>query len=83
MTSVSWEIPGKHQSRRCCENCNCKNFEGYANLLHTGDTKEADNPTDNIICQDILINVIFCCESELWRLRFGVNWHRFLPGPGQ
>ena len=42
------------------------------NLLHTGDTKEVDNPIDNIICQDILINVIFGCES-LWRLRFGVN----------
>ena len=33
-------------------------FEGYyTNLLHTGDTKEADNPIDNI-----LINVIFGCE---------------------
>ena len=38
-------------------------FEGYyANLLHTGDTKDADNPTDNITCQDILINVISGCE---------------------
>ena len=32
---------------------------------------EADNLIDNIICQDILINVIFGCESELWRLQFG------------
>ena len=41
--------------------------------FHTGDTKEADNPTDNnfIMCQDILINVIFGCESELWRHWFG------------
>ena len=38
-------------------------FEGYyANLLHTGDTKEADDLIDNIMCQDILINVIFGCE---------------------
>ena len=39
-------------------------FEGYyANLLHTGDTKEADNLIDNIImCQEILINVIFGYE---------------------
>ena len=29
-----------------------KFFEGYyANLLHSGDTKEADNPIDNIICR--------------------------------
>ena len=34
---------------------------------------EADNPTDNIMYQDILINVIFGCESELWRLRFGIE----------
>ena len=46
-------------------------FGYYANLFHTGDTKEADNPIDNIMCQDILINVIFDCESELWRLRSG------------
>ena len=32
------------------------------NLRHTGDTKEADNPIDNVMCQDILINVIFGCE---------------------
>ena len=31
--------------------------------IHTGDTMEADNPIDNIMCQDILINVIFDCES--------------------
>ena len=37
----------------------------YANLLHTGDTKDADNLVANIICQDILINVILDCESEL------------------
>ena len=36
-------------------------------------SKEADNPINKIMCQDILINVIFGCESELWRLRFGVN----------
>ena len=35
----------------------------YANLFHTGDTKEANNSIDNIMCQDILINVIFGCES--------------------
>ena len=31
-----------------------KKFERsyYANLPHTVDTKEADNPTDNIMCQD-------------------------------
>ena len=47
-------------------------FEGYcANVLHIGDTTEADNPMDNITCQDILINVIVGCESEMWRLRFG------------
>ena len=23
----------------------------YTNLLHTGDTKEADNSTDNIMCK--------------------------------
>ena len=44
-------------------------LEGYyTNLLHTGDTKEADSLIDNIMYQDILINVIFSCESELWRL---------------
>ena len=49
-------------------------LEGYyTSLLHTGDTKEADNPVDNIIYKDILINVIFGCGSELWRLRFGGN----------
>ena len=33
-------------------------FKGYyANLLHTGDTMEADKPIDNIMCQDILINI--------------------------
>ena len=38
-------------------------FEGYyANLLYTGDTKEADNLNNNIMCKDILINVIFGCE---------------------
>ena len=39
-------------------------FEGYfANLLYfTGDTKEADNPIDNVMCQDILFNAIFGCE---------------------
>ena len=42
--------------------------EYYANLLHTGDTTEANNPVDNIMCQDILIDVMFGCESELWRL---------------
>ena len=42
-----------------------------ANLL--GDTKEADNPNNNIICKNILINVIFGCESIFWRLRSGVN----------
>ena len=32
-------------------------MDGYcANLLHTGDTKEADNPIDNIIYKEILIN---------------------------
>ena len=86
MTSTSWGIQGKHQSKdggRSCENrSRSKIFEGYyAPLLHTGDTNEADNP----MCQDILINVIFGCESELWRLQFGMNqeWHRFLPVPGQ
>ena len=35
----------------------------------------------NIMCQDILINVIDGSESERWKLRFGVNQerHRFLP----
>ena len=52
MTSVSSGIPGKHQSK----------YGGYsANLLHTGDTtKDTNNP-----CKDILINVIFGCETEL------------------
>ena len=56
MTSVSWGIPGKQQSKEgtSCENCSLKCFEGYyTNLLHTGDTKGAD------------INVIFGCESKL------------------
>ena len=40
-----------------------KIFEGYyADLLHTGDSEEADKPIDNIVCQDILIN-IFDCDS--------------------
>ena len=43
----------------------------YTKLLHTGDTKEADKLIDNIMCQDILINVIFGCESELWKLWLG------------
>ena len=64
--SVSWEIPGKHQSKdggRSCLNCSLTMFEGYyANLFHTGRTKEADNPIDNIMCQEILVNVIFGCE---------------------
>ena len=34
------------------------------------------------MCQDILNNVKFGCESELWGLRFG-EWHIFLPMPGQ
>ena len=34
----------------------------YANSLRTGDTKETDNPIDNIMCRDILINVIFGCK---------------------
>ena len=41
--------------------------------IYTGETNEADNPTDNIMCQDILINVILGCENEPWRLQFGVN----------
>ena len=58
-----------------------KVFEGYYdNLLRTGDIKEIDNPTDNIMCQDILINVIFGYESGLWRLRFGER-HICLPVP--
>ena len=73
MTSVSWGIPGKHQSKdggRSCENRSSTIFEGYyTNLLNSGDTKEADNPIDNVMCQDIVINVIFGCESELWRLQ--------------
>ena len=31
------------------------------------------NPIDNISCQHILINVVFGWESELLRLRFGMN----------
>ena len=42
-----------------------KFFEGYADLLHTGDIKEADNLINNIMCQNILINAIFDCESKL------------------
>ena len=34
---------------------------------------EADNLIDNIMCQHILIDVIFGCESELSRIGFGVN----------
>ena len=34
---------------------------------NSGDTKEADNPIDNVMCQDIMINVIFGCERELSR----------------
>ena len=50
-------------------------FEGhYANLLHTGDTKEADNRIDNIMCQDI--DIIFDYKSELSRFRFEVNQER-------
>ena len=42
-------------------------FEGYyANLFRTGDIMEADNPTDTIICRDILITVIFGCEASIW-----------------
>ena len=37
----------------------------YANLLHTGDT-ETDNPIDNTICKNILINVVFGCGSAQW-----------------
>ena len=45
------------------ENCSPTMFEGYyASLLHTSDTKEADNPIDNIMCQGILDNVMFGCE---------------------
>ena len=41
-----------------------KKFLGYyTNLLHTGDTKEADNPINNT-CQSFLIDVIFGCESN-------------------
>ena len=46
-----------------------KVFEGcYVNLLYIADTddiNEADNLTENVMCQDILINVLFGCESEL------------------
>ena len=39
------------------------------------------------MCQDILINVIFGCESELWKLQFGVNRERHtfvsVSGPAQ
>ena len=46
MTSVSSGIPGKRQSKyggRSCESSII--FKGYsANLLHTGDTKDTDNP---------------------------------------
>ena len=63
MTSVYWRIRGKHQNKdggRSSKNRSLTVFEGYyANLLHTGDTKEADNPTDNVMCQDILINDIW------------------------
>ena len=56
----------------------------YDNLLQPGDTKEADNPIDNIMCQDILNNVILGCESELWTLRFGIgNGIDFCPWPCQ
>ena len=63
-TSVSWGIPTIHQSKnggRSCENRSPTMFEGYY-VLHTGDTKEADSPIDNTMCEDILINVIFGCE---------------------
>ena len=41
--------------------------------------------TDNVMCQDILINVIFGCE---WRLRFliengSIDFCPCQPGPGQ
>ena len=53
MTSVSWGILGNIKAKMTDEVARIaiKNFfEGYyANLLHTGDTKEADNPIDNII----------------------------------
>ena len=41
----------------------------------TTNTKEADNPIDNIMCQDILINVIFDCEfggSDLGCIENGI-----------
>ena len=37
-------------------------------LFYIGDTREADNPIDNIICQDILINVIFGFECGSFNL---------------
>ena len=55
------------------ENRSFKKFEVYYASLLTSYTEEADDPIDIIMCQDILINVIFGCESELWRLIFGVN----------
>ena len=30
------------------------------------------------MCQDVLFNVIFGCESELWKLQFGVNWEQHI-----
>ena len=76
MTSVSWGIPGKHSRQRWRTKLRAflKDIN-YTNLLHsiTGVTKEADNSIEKITCQDILFNVIFGCERELWRVRFGVN----------
>ena len=55
-------------------------FEGYyGNLLQIGNTKEAGNPTNNIMCQhcqNFLICVIFDSETALQRLRVGMNQER-------
>ena len=57
------ETPKQRWQTKLRESYRSTFFKGYyANLFHTGDTNEADNPTDNIMCQDILINVIFGCE---------------------
>ena len=68
------ETPKQRWRTKLRESLSSTIVEGYyTNLLRTGDTKEANNPIDNVMCQDFLITVIFGCESELWRLRFGAN----------
>ena len=57
MTSVSWGILGNIKAKMADEVASnivrhfWKGISYYANLFHTGDIKEADNPIDNVICR--------------------------------